>query len=88
MSRIERVFISNLYSSHKSQLIFIIVIVKTDVNIAQVCSSCVLTAADLERNQFKKYFVFLHAVKCAKCLCYISKLCVFSDITLQTFFTA
>ena len=57
-------------------------IVKTDAIIAQACSLCVLTAADLRKNQFKKYFLSSHAVKCAECFQYTDKLCVFPDITL------
>ena len=81
VSRIRRVFISNLCSSYESQLIFMIVIIETDAIIAQACSLCVLTSADLKRNQFKRCFVSLHTVKCAECLQYISKPCVFPNIT-------
>ena len=45
-----------------------IVVVETDVNMAQACSSCVLAAAGLRRNQFEGCFLSSHAVKCAECL--------------------
>ena len=75
-------FISDLCSSYKSQLIFVIVIIETDATIVQVYSLYILTAANSERNQFKRCFMSLHTVKCAECLQYISKLCVFLSITL------
>ena len=81
-SRIERVFISELCNPYKSQLIFTIVIVETDAIIVQVCSLCVLAAANLERNQFEECFLSLHAVKCTDCLYYTNKLCVFPGMTL------
>ena len=65
-----------------------IVVMKTGAIIAQACSLCVLTAADSERNQFKRCFLSLYTVKCAECLHYTNKLCVFLSITLQTFFIA
>ena len=81
-------FVSELYNPHKSQLIFTIVVIETDANIAQACSLCVLAVADSERNQFKECFLSLHTVKCAECLCHTSKLCFFPGMTSQTFFAA
>ena len=68
MSRIRRVFVSELCDPYESQLIFAIVVVETGANMTQACSSCVLAAADSERNQFERCFLFSHAVKCAECL--------------------
>ena len=67
-SRIRRVFVSELYNPHKSQLIFTIVVVEISAIIAQACSLCVLTAAGSGRNQFEGCFLSSHAVKCAECL--------------------
>ena len=72
----------NFVSPCESQLIFMIVVVETDAIMAQACSSCVLAAAGSGRNQFEEFFLSPHAVKCAECLCYTGKLCVFLGITL------
>ena len=61
-------------------------IVETGANIAQACDLCVLAAAGSGRNQFEGCFLSLHTVKCAECLCYTDKLCVFLSMTLQAFF--
>ena len=80
-------FVSELYNSCESQLIFTIVVVETDAIIAQACSLCVLAAAGSGRNQFERCFLSSHTVKCAECLCHTSKLCVFPGMTSQAFFT-
>ena len=61
-------FVSELCNSYKSQLIFVIVVVKTGAIMAQACSLCVLAAAGSERNQFRECFLSLHTVKYAECL--------------------
>ena len=75
-------FVSDLCSPYKSQLIFMIVVVETGAIMAQTCSLCVLAAAGLRRNQFEGCFLSPHTVKCAECLHYTGKLCVFPGMTL------
>ena len=81
VSRIRRVFISELCNPCESQLIFVIVVVETGAIMAQACSLCVLAAAGSERNQFEGCFLSSHTVKCTECLQHTDKLCVFPDIT-------